>query len=542
MMLPPVARGSTKAADADRRRFLSAYLGRLDSDRPRREQGVHWPTLVTLAAEIGLDPDRLRELHSRAVALWAKNKLITQLRQDIAVLLDDYGGVMTALELAEAVLLRRGSVQASPLRERWARAVVRAAVDTELARQESRWIIRRSGWRILVADNRDQRGEALADYAQALGELADECADPASEGAPLLSPVRALEMIRAVPAPFSDQHSLARLSNHRLLRLAAAASQHAALSSRAELYPRGLSAERAIELAQGALLGARSLTVAEVHNRVQGRYPEAQPLPGRPQLDALMGGLDLGFEWNGHFTFPDGARGAYCLPRAGLTAVTSLYDPTRAGTALSGSSAGLDSSQSDDVLSAQHRQQQFDSTLRTALDEKRFLALTVRPSKARLAAERLVARFELNPVSFDALLLRHLHRLCEGMARPPDWQVVLRADGADPGSLDWSRLQGLVRRVLPDLTDEILGPDGATAGPVLLIDTGLIGRYGLVDGWLAALRRRLADGEVHHALLLLIASDGTGPGASIEGISVPDGPGRREHAAIPSQWLEAAAG
>jgi len=347
MILPP----ANKAADADRRRFLTEYLGRLDSDRKPPVHEVHWPTLVTLIAEIGMDPGQARELQARAVALWAKNKLITQLRHDIDMLLDDHGGVMTAMELAEAVLLRRGSVQGSPLRARWAQAVVRAAVETELARQESRWIIRRAGRRILVADNSDQRGEALADYAQALGELADECADPASEGAPLLSPVRALEMIRAVPAP----DSLARLSNHRLLRLAAAASQHAALSSRAELYPRGLVAERAIELAQGALLGARALTVAEVQSRVQGRYPEARPLPGRPQLDALMRGLDLGFEWNGNFTFPDGSRGAYCLPRAGLTAVTSLYDATRTGTRLSGSSAGQDTVQSDDALSLRRR-------------------------------------------------------------------------------------------------------------------------------------------------------------------------------------------
>jgi serine/threonine protein kinase len=531
-ILPP----SGKTTDGQRRGFLAEYLGRLDNERKPPDHGVHWPTLVTLAAEIGLPPDQVRELQARAVALWAKNKLITELRQDIAALLDDHGGVMTAMELAEAVLLRRGSVQASPLRERWARAVVRAAVETELARQEARWIIRRAGRRILVADNSDLRGEELADYAQALGELADQCADPAAAGAPLLSPVRALEMIRAVPAP----DSLARLSNHRLLRLAAAASQHAALSSRAELYPRELGAERAIELAQGALLGARALSVAEVHSRVLGRYPEARPLPGRPGLDALMAGLDLGFEWNGSFTFQDGSRGAYCLPRAGLTAVTSLYDPTRAGSALSGASAGSAAAEAEAALSVRHRQQQLDDTLRIALEEKRFLALTVRPSKARLAAEQLVARFGLRPISFDALLLRHLHRLCDGMARPPDWQIVLGADAAEPGSVDWSRLQGLVRRVLPGLTEDILGTDGAAAGPVLLTDTGLIGRYALVDTWLAELRRRLADGEVPHALLLLIAGDSTGPGASIAGVSVPDGPGRREHAAIPSQWLGSA--
>jgi hypothetical protein len=37
----------------------------------------------------------------------------------------------------------------------------------------------------------------------------------------------------------------------------------------------------------------------------------------------------------------------------------------------------------------------------------------------------------------------------------------------------------------------------------------------------------------------LIASDDIGAGARIEGVSVPDGPGRREHATIPSHWLQA---
>ena len=197
---------------------------------------------------------------------------------------------MTAVELGEAILLRRGSVQPSPIRDRWAQAVVRAAIETELARQESRWILRRCGKRILIADDTQGLGEALADYAEALGQLADECA----EQQPLLSPVRALERIRALPAP----DSFAGLRNHRLLRLAVAASQGAALSSRAEFYPKGMPAERSLELAQGALLGTPKLSVAEVQDRIQGRYPEALPLPGRRELDDLLGRLDLGFVWD----------------------------------------------------------------------------------------------------------------------------------------------------------------------------------------------------------------------------------------------------
>ncbi|MGB5831657.1 MAG: protein kinase, partial [Thiohalocapsa sp.] len=233
----------TKATDQARHSFLNEYLGRLDSDMPKGSLNVHWPTLVSLGAEIGMDSGDARDLQARVLAQWGKNKFITQLRHDITKLLADQGGVMTAMELAEIVLLRRGSVQLSPLRERWAQAVVRAAVETELVRQEARWILRRCGKRILIADNTEGRGEELADYAEALGQLADECA----EQQPLLSPVRALERIRAVTAPDSISQLSHQLSNHRLLRLAVAASQGAALSSRAEFYPRGMPAERSIE-------------------------------------------------------------------------------------------------------------------------------------------------------------------------------------------------------------------------------------------------------------------------------------------------------
>jgi hypothetical protein len=65
-------------------------------------------------------------------------------------------------------------------------------------------------------------------------------------------------------------------------------------------------------------------------------------------------------------------------------------------------------------------------------------------------------------VSFDEQLLRHLHLLCDAMASPPNWEVVLKADAADHSSMDWSRLQGLVRRALPAMADE------AANRPVLL--------------------------------------------------------------------------
>ncbi|NEX20430.1 BREX system serine/threonine kinase PglW [Thiorhodococcus mannitoliphagus] len=507
----------TKATDPDRQRFLTEYLGRLDSDTNRTTENVHWPTPLMVGATLGMESTQARELQSRVLSQWGKNKFITQLRHDIARLLSDQGGVMTAVELGEAVLLRRGSVQPSPTRERWAQAVVRAAIETELARQESRWVLRRCGKRVLVAEDTQGQGEALADYAEALGQLADECA----EQQPLLSPARTLERIRALPAP----DTLAALSNHRLLRLAVAAAQGAALSSRAELYPKGMPADRALELAQGALLGTPRLSVAEVQDRIQGRYPEALPLPGRPQLDTLLQKLELGLVWDPQAEH-GGKRGFYCLPQAGvLGSGSSTFAATRTSLHYSLHDGG--------AAAATRDLKHFEHSVRNALDSARFLALSVRLQLWRRAQAHLAETFGLEILSFDALLLRHLRALCDGMANPPNWQVVLKADAADPGSVDWSRLQGLVRRVLPAMAEELKAVDR----PVLLTDAGLIARYGLVDSWLGDLRRHLEEDPRAQALLLLIANETATPGAVIEGVSVPSGAGSREFARIPSAWL-----
>ncbi len=515
-LLPP----PTKATDPDRQRFLTEYLGRLDGDARRSTDTVHWPTPLMVGATLGLESSQARELQLRLLTHWGKNRFITQLRHDIAVLLRDQGGVMTAVELGEAVLLRRGSVQSSPTRERWGQAVVRAAIETELARHSSRWVLRRCGQRVLIADDTQDQGETLADYAEALGQLADDCA----EQEPLLSPTRALERIRALPAP----DTLSALSNHRLLRLAVAASQGAALSSRAEFYPKGMPSARSLELAQGALLGTPRLSVVDVQDRIQGRYPEAEPLPGRPQLDILLQGLDLGLVWDSQAEHA-GKRGFYCLPQAGaLTYGSSTSAATQTSIHYSLPDGG--------EVAATRELKHFEQTVRNTLDSARFLTLSVRPRLWRRAQAHLAETFGLAILSFDALLLRHLHALCDGMANPPNWQVVLKADAADPGSVDWSRLQGLVRRVLPAMADELKSMNR----PVLLTDAGLIARYGLIDSWLGDLRRHLQEDPQAQSLLLLTVNETATPGAVIEGVSVPSGAGSREFVHIPGVWLQPA--
>lgn len=501
MVVPKV----TKATDPARQRFLNEYLGRLDGDAPLGHHQAYWPTITALCGAISMESAEARELLDRLTTQWSKTPEITELRNDIAQLLTDNGGVMTAVELADALLLRRGSVQESPVRERWAQAVLRAAVETEFTKQEPRWILRRSGNRFIIADDRKGLGEELAEYAESLGQLADECA----QITPLLSPIRAQEKIRSIPAPAD----FIGLSSHRLPRLAVAASQQAALSSRAEFYPRGMRAELALELAQGALLGSRALTVKDVQERVRGRYPAAEPLPGRPKLDELMTQLDMGFEWDP----THGESGAYRLKTLGFTQLGTQTRTHYYGTVQA----------EGDVSSAQEVKLALQE-INNAVTGGRFLALTVRPSLME-QAKRKLGEFDVKSMSFDELLIRHLHLHCSTLPNPPRWSRVLEADAADPSSTDWHNLQRLVHRVLPGITAEIL----AAGQPVLLTDPGLIGRYNLVHTWLNDLRGRLVNG-----LVLLIAADAQQPAAVIDKVTVPRGAGSSEFVRLPSSWVQ----
>lgn len=502
--------------DAERRRLLGVYLGGPPRGCPAAEDAdtatvSTWPTASEAAAALGLSREQVEEWLDKALNQWSRTPALTVLRNDIIERLDDYGGVLTADELAEALLLQRGSVQASPRREQWAGALARAALETELRRQSPRCILRRNGGKLIIADDRKGTGEKLADHAATLGRIADDCANRD----PLLAPQRALQRLLAIEPPAG-----ANFGSHRLLRLAAACAQQAALSSRAEFYPRGMDARRALQLAQGALLGARLLGIDELRARVRGRYPEARPLPGRPQLDAWLRELDLGFDWDGSYRWEDGRRGAYRQPtRAGGSRFSSSYH------ASTGETAEIDA-------------ETVPARLRAELDRVRqggFLALSVAPRWMEAAAERLCREHALQRVSFDELLLRQLHRVCETMKRPPRWEVVLAADAAEPGSRDWINLQKLIARALPAMREELLRAERT----VLLTEPGLLARYRLIDGWLQELRDALSAD--HPGLVLLIATPGHRTGALIDQSSVPVGTGVGAHVRIPGAWLDDAA-
>jgi hypothetical protein len=228
---------------------------------------------------------RIGQLIGKFQQRWSKDPAMTKLRAEVVDILHAAGGVMSVGELCEAVLTARGSVQDEPHRTKLATAVTRAAVEVERLMAEPRFMVRRDGACVLVATSQE-----LADDAFRLGQ----CADRLAGEDPLAPPARVPRRLQALVL----STGLTKLADTRLVRLAAAASAHAAVSSRQELYPKGMDAARALKLSQGALLGVPSLTVAQMRERVSSRYPDAGPLPDRPALDELLRLAGFDFQWD----------------------------------------------------------------------------------------------------------------------------------------------------------------------------------------------------------------------------------------------------
>src|SRR5262249_57592288 len=80
------------------------------------------------------------------------------------------------------------------------------------------------------------------------------------------------------------------------------------VSSRMELYPRDMAAVRAIKLGAGSLLGPKELTVQQIQQRIASRYPQAEPVPGRPALDDLLREAGIAWVWD---DTGDSGKGVY---------------------------------------------------------------------------------------------------------------------------------------------------------------------------------------------------------------------------------------
>jgi hypothetical protein len=272
---------------------------------------------------------------------------------------------------------------------------------------------------------------------------------------------------------------------------------------------------QAIALAVGSLYGPRVLTVAQIGERVLGRYPDAAPLPQPPDLDRLLAEAGLDLVWR-----PDRPEGpAYERPGAGFgpTAGSSTAYQ-RLDTFVA---AGMPPT--PEVAAARQLEVKLDAAARGG----GFLALSCALRLARHAEAELLRRFDLERLSLDALLLAAMRD--QAQALKVSWPLVSRADGGGPAGADWNRLLQLVNRAIPSARDRIL----AQTRPVLLVDLGLLGRYRL-QGLLTDLQNAASRPGGLPGLWMLVPMVIPGPPA-IDGFIVPTVTAA-QWAVVPEAW------
>lgn len=481
----------------------SAYEVRQHLLGMKEKQPLAWPSQTDIAKAVGLSRQRILQMLQKQRERWAKHAAITSLRNDMALLLARDGGVMTHVEMAEAVLAARGSIQENPKRQILATAALRACAEAEATLKAARFIVRRHGDRVLFVSQDETNLELtdrLGDYAIKLGEKADEIA----QQDPLLTPARALETLRNLPAP----QGATALSDSRLLRLAVAMSGNAALSVRQEIYPRGMAAIRALRLSQGALFGADHLSVGHIHERVRSRYAHAEPLPARPALDDMLAEVGLQFEWE-----IDEKGGSY------RNKSTESLSRTQSATRLA----------TGGVVSLLQSPEEFgdarllEEKLQRAHKEGAFLVLSADDGNYPKALDELLRRFDLEHINLDHHLLRNMREICT--EQEVDWKVVLRADTRQSES-DWNNLLHLFKLALDRLEKSL--PKAKT---LLFTFPGLLRRYDQMT-FFERLRERVSTrGGLHGAWLLV-------PGGQprIDDRAVPI-ISPAQHAHVPLSWL-----
>ncbi len=451
--------------------LLRAWLG-LERSEDRADR-AELPTLREAAEAAASTRATAQQIVERAVEKWTRNRWMTVLRDEIAEFVQRREGTVTVEELAARLLGLRGSVTEGPRRLTLATAVIQAALEAEATRESARFIIYRGARAALVIAT-EQLGGAFASSPTDRARYAEALADAAlqlSGEEPLPSPKRVEEVLAQVPKPELDQP----MSAERRLRLAVAAAPSVALSSRLELYPVGMPAERALRMGSNALLGPKRLTVSQLHSRIQSRFPQAQPLPDRPELDALLRDAEIPLVWQ---SAVDALPAGYAPPSrgSGLTRHTSTL--RRRTTATLAGAHGPEAQAA----------QRFDDNLRRSLSDGRVLIVTCALHRLEPAASQLAQTFGLERISMDRLMIEAMR--AEAEAAGANWRVVLQADCAPADSADRRRLHALVQRAYPKVRERLRGEER----PALVEHLGLLVRYGQV-GFIQSLRDEAMSGS-----------------------------------------------
>ncbi|MCR9166536.1 MAG: BREX system serine/threonine kinase PglW [Nannocystaceae bacterium] len=310
---------------------------------------------------------------------------------------------------------------------------------TQLRGEERRHVV----WALAGED------EELWHTIKRLGETADDLA----QRVPLASSGETYRALAAVV----DETPLAKDEDEAadLLTLAASASRTAARSSRLELYPVGMPASRALELSAQAL-SAAELSPEEIVTRVRARYPEAEPLPTRPQLDRLVASLSL--KWSdGRYRRPQASGSSSLLSSSGLDRRKTVVPSQR--------------SMSESSMTAKD----FEDSVVGVLQDRKLRVLAVNTAYMPDAVSALERVLKTRAVAVDRLLVEAMEAVLSEKGGKPE--VLWSTDAEGPEGKAWSRLLS-VAKTASDRVIESLVP---SRDPLLLVQLGLLARYELRD-------------------------------------------------------------
>jgi hypothetical protein len=490
---------------------LKIVQGFLEWQVPREAPVSAWPTQSDLASSLTVTRQRVGQAITAARKRWGRYPAVTALRDNILQLLRGLGGIATHQEIVQAVLVAHGSSLEEPDRRRMASIAVRAALETEKGTSEPQFDEYRSGDHIFLAVHPDLKG-----YVFRLAQQADKLADEN----PLPAPSRVLEILHSVALP-SLPPEMPAPADSRLVQLAVAASAHAACTSRLEIYPRGLAAERALALSQGALVcpPGGALTADEIRKTVAARYPEAQPLPDRPELDRLLESLSSDLRWRDSAA---GGQGGYAPPAYESSADTSRPLATRLPTQYTIQPGMEVTPEIADARSLEEK-------LRYAARQGAFLILSVEPQWLGRARQELARRFPVSVCDLDVVFLKALRK--QANQKRARWEVVLKADAAQPNSADWRNLQRLVEAVLPQIESSLRSREQTR----LVVNPGLLARYDRLN-LLGQLAQDVGRSNGIHGLWILVPANDQSPLPLLNHKPIPI-TNAAQHARITEAWL-----
>ncbi|WP_378785895.1 BREX system serine/threonine kinase PglW [Nonomuraea fastidiosa] len=543
LLVPELKRGGVNGNEVEMVRLLL----RLPNERGELPSAVGvWPKQKDVAEALGLSAGRIPQMLKTQRLRWKKLPVIAALREEILELLADLGRLASAAEIADALVVRRGTrLQGRERRRALALAAIRAVVEVEQldpASSQFRHLPNRAakdealGAGLLALEVGEEDGPdtpsapGLLDYAQRLGKAADRLArlDTLPTAALVLSELGAITL----PPGTIDW------DERRMVAVAAGASRNAAVTPRLEIYPRDLSLVRALRLTQAGLVrlipgvpdGRQpGLTVAEIHDRVLARFPEIT-YQGKPEL-------------------PTGGRLTKALHDAGFDLVLSTREDTRTlrylpvrttpessyqtvgawrqMTRLSAAGRYADDPLMANALRAEER-------LTASAGRDGFRALTVRAVLSPLASDELSgSRFGAQVVSVTRLFLEAMHELVPPGTKPT-WETILRADVAEPGSRAALKFAEYVRTAWGRVEPRIATMLDSGSGPVLLTDAAVLARYdamGMLDR-LAATARLGRRG-----LWLLCPQGDPAREPRLGSVAVPYQAGLGEWIELPDSWV-----